>query len=477
MQGKSNSFHQVTPFTPRTGLLGGSYIAFPLDIVNLIINEPPIPPEPIPEAPIFEQYDGPFVGIQYLTQSITGDNRSIFSFAFLGVDHSHAAGLVPLQSTTAGLAYTQWSGNATFDPLTSTFTGPGLTVVSNEAGVIPAGVNFYKPAGQPLTFNANTFDALLLLLNGGPGYAIPSRSYSEGPRANGTFVRKWYSETPGPSTGGYFAGYTMARIWSDGWTVTLTYSNLVTPEQLGIPIARTGVPAQCQHVTSFDPDTLTYTGTKSRLRQNVEIPDGKTKMYGDFVYFVTPDDGSTPYYYYDAQEYDVIGGLTYNAVTWFPWINEAQVCYVSGSYSFTPAYYLGYVGTGEFTSLPDSSTWPETVDYAMPTPNAEAWDDFQDYGGNLSNPSQYLLTLFTGYGWQGDWKFYGTDILGAYDDFQAYSPGEVAQLTLGVGWAAPWRIFEVPPWDAFDDFQSYSPGPITTWDAPGDFWAAPGKFL
>ncbi len=478
MPGKSNSFHQVTPFIPKTGLLGYSYIAFPLDIVKLV---PPTPPVPPPEAPIFEQYDGPFEGIRFLTQEIEGDNRSIFSFAFLGVDHSHEAGLVPLQSTTAGLAYTQWSGSSTFDPGTSTYSGPGLTVVSNEAGTIPAGVNFYKPAGQPLTFTANTFDELLLALNGGPGYAIPSRSYSEGTRANGTFVRKWYSETPGPSTGGYFAGYTMARIWSDGWTVTLTYSDLTTPEQLGIPIARTGVPAMCQHVTGYNAETFTYVGTKSRVRQNVAIPAGKTKLYGDFKYLVTPDNGDLPYYYYDSQEYDdIVGGETYNAVTWFPWIVDAVVCYVSGDFSFTPSYYLGYGSASngvEYTQLPDNSTWPETVDYMMPTPNAEAWDDFRDYGGADTNTSQYLLNLFTGYGWEEDWFFMGVDPIDCYDDFNAYSDGEIPNLTQGSGWAEPGFFFLVPPWDVNDDFQSYADGPITSWNVAGDFWAEDGFFV
>jgi hypothetical protein len=33
MQGKSNSFLQVTPFIPRSGLLASSYIAFPVDTI------------------------------------------------------------------------------------------------------------------------------------------------------------------------------------------------------------------------------------------------------------------------------------------------------------------------------------------------------------------------------------------------------------------------------------------------------------
>lgn len=36
MQGKSNSFLQVTPFKPRSGLLGSSYIAFPLDTAQIV---------------------------------------------------------------------------------------------------------------------------------------------------------------------------------------------------------------------------------------------------------------------------------------------------------------------------------------------------------------------------------------------------------------------------------------------------------
>lgn len=438
--------------------------------IPVSICEPPV------SEPIFEQYDGPFE-IRYLTQTIEGDNRNIFSFAFLGVNHSHAAG-ISLGGTTDGVAYTVWSGNSTYDPNTDTYSGPGLSVIYSELGVVPAGVNFYRPAAQPITYTADTFDELIA--PGNLGSLPTSRSYSEGPTAAGTFVRKWFSETPGPTTGGYFAGYTMARIWSDGWTVTLTYSNLQTPASIGVPIARTGVPAQCQLVANYNPVTFTYTGTKSRVRQDVEIPIGRTKLYGDFVYTVTPEDGSPVYTYYDSQEYDVMGGTTYNAVTWFPWIVGATVCYVSGEFSFVPSYFLGYTTPAietEYTELPASSTWPELVAYGMPPRNGEAWDDFQDYGGTDTLASEYLITLFTGYGWADEWFFYGVDPTDVYDTFESYTVGPIAQWTQGLGWASFGFFFQIPPWDVSDDFETYPTGAITSWDVPGDFWAADGFFL
>ncbi len=435
--------------------------------IPVSVCEPPV------YAPIFEQYDGPFE-IRYLTQTVSGENRQIFSFAFLGVDHSHQAGEA-IGGTTAGISATEWTGNSTYDPNTDTYSGPGLSVTYSELGLVPAGVNFYKPAGQPVTFTGDTFDELISQL----GFLPASRSYSEGTIAGGEFVRRWFSETPGPAVGGYFAGYTMARIWSDGWTVTLTYSNQTTPETLGVPIARTGVPAECQLVATYDPNTFTYTGTKSRVRQDVDIPIGKTKLYGDFVYLVTPQDGSPAYKYYDSQEYDVMGGTTYNAVTWFPWIVDAEVCYVSGTFSFVPSYYLGYGGIAnntELTEMPATSTWPELVVYGMPPRNGEAWDDFQDYGGTDTAVSDALISLFTGYGWASEWFFNGIDPTNAYDDFESYPDGDIARWTQGVGWAAPGFFAMVPPWDVYDDFESYPDGPISSWNESGPFWALPGFF-
>lgn len=44
MQGKSTSFKQITPFQPKSGLLGSSYVAFPLDIGSPVIVPEPEPP-------------------------------------------------------------------------------------------------------------------------------------------------------------------------------------------------------------------------------------------------------------------------------------------------------------------------------------------------------------------------------------------------------------------------------------------------
>lgn len=437
-------------------------------------------PDPPPELPVFEQYDGPFEGVRYLTQEVEGDTRSLYSFSFLGMNHSHAAGALPLPNgtTTDGMILSDWSGSSTYDPNTDSYTGIITANISSQ-GAIPGGVNYIVPAGPPFTHTGEDFDEMLEYLIAFKGFSFSTRSYSEGPTADGTFVKRYFSETPGPAISGFFAGYTMSRIWSDGWTLTVTFSNLVTVADLGVPIARTGVPAQCQLVATYDPVTFTYTGTKSRVRQDVAIPAGRSKLYGDFVYLVTPEDGSPAYNYYDSAEYDVMGGTTYNAVTWFPWIVNATVCYVSGEFSFVPSYFLGYTTQGELelTELPASSTWPELVVYGMPPRNGEAWDSFQDYGGADTNVSDYLITLFTGYGWEEEWFFYGTDPIDVYDSFESYADGPLAQWTLGVGWASWGFFFQVSPWDVSDDFETYADGAITSWDVAGEFWAADGFFL
>lgn len=431
------------------------------------------------EEPIFEQYTGPFE-IRYLTQSVDGDNRQIFSFAFLGVDHSNAAGLVPLTSTTNGLIYSEWSGTSTYDPNTDTYTGE-LSVTRYQAGVVPAGVNFYENATDPITVTADTFDELFAAFQQIGGSSFGSRSYTEGTTADGTFVRKWFSETPGPTVDGYFAGYTMGRIWSDGWTLTVTYSDQQTPAGLGLPITLTGEGARTQHITGYDPNTFTYTGTKSRVRQNVVIPSGKTTLYGEFKYLVTPDDGSDPYYYYDSQEYTVMGGTTYNAVTWFPWIVDAVVYYVSGTFSFTPTYYVGFssaVANREYTVLPPIASWPETFQFVCPPRNADSWDDFDDYGGTDTDSSNYLIALFTGYAWADAYIFVSWDPTDAYDDFQAYADGDIPNLTQGVGFYEPGFFVIFQSIGAYDDFESYADGAITTltYTSDGNCWFADGFF-
>lgn len=440
--------------------------------IPTIVCEPPDP-----EPPVFEQYDGPFA-VRYLTEGVDGDTRAIFSFSFRGMDHSHGAGL-SLGGTTDGIIASEWSGESTYDPETDSYTGL-ISVTVTQSGVIPTGVNFYAPAVAPVTVTGHTFDEILAALAELNIFTYLTRSFTDGTTADSRRVRKWFSETPGPAVGGYFAGYTMARMWADGFTLTVTSSNQTTPESLGIPISLTGDPARTQHVTGFDPVTGVYAGTKSRARQNVVIPSGKTKMYGEFKYLVTPDDGSTPYYFYDSKEYDVLGGTTYNAVTWFPWIVDAVVYYVSGTFSFVPTYFLGWSSApadSEAWVLPAISSWPQTVQFTSPPANAEAWDDFNDYGGSDTAPSVFLETLFTGYGWEEDYFFIGADPVDAYDDFESYSDGALSRMTQGVGWAMTGFFILIPTYEADDEFETYPDGAITALNVYGAFWAEPGFFI
>ena len=449
--------------------------------VTYAIPFTPCPPPPA-EPPIFEQYTGPFEAI-YLTQSVEGDTRILFSFNFLGLDHSHEAGELPLSSTTHGMKVGAWSGEATYDPQTETYDGQ-LTATETGYGALPGGVNYIIPAGAPVTVTGNTFDELLYNFNNinGSLSGFSSRSYTEGTTADGTFVRKWFSETPGPAISGFFVSWAMNSIWSDGWTLTATYSNQQTPADEGLPITLTGEGARTQHITGYDPETFTYTGTKSRVRENVEIPFGKTKLYGEFKYLVTPDDGSDPYYYYDSKEYDVTANTTYNAVTWFPWIVDATVYYVSGEFSFIPTYFLGWSSAESDLiyqeSLPLASSWPELVEFGYTQRYSYALDDFDDWGGQdtTASVSNYLYNLNTGTGWETPWEFYGVDRVQVGDDFSAYEDGTISNWTQGYGWASPGRFFyQIRP-QASDDFETYPDGPIDSWNVNSDFWKAPGVF-
>lgn len=430
---------------------------------------------------IFEQYDGPFAGIRYLTQSVEGYTRVCYGFSFTGMDHDHNAGMFPLPngSTTGGLRGSTWSGAATLDPLTSTYSGE-ISATVMEAGGLPGGVNFVVSARPAFTVTGVDFDQMLtnLIFD---GFTFAARSFSEGVKLDGRLVKKWFSETPGPTSGGFFAGGAMGAIWSDGWTLTVTYSNLVTVDQAGATIARTGDPARTQHVTGYDPVTFTYSGNKSRIRQTVVVPAGKTRMFGTFKYLVTPDNGDAAYFYYDSQDYAVSAG-PFNAMAWFPWIVDATVYLVSTAFSFSPTYFLGFVGTPnkDVVVLPDNSNWPEEVSYAMPTPNAEVWDEFDDYGGVIGEgSSEPIFSLFTGYGWEAAGKLVSVDPLDVYENFEAYVDGNIIRLTQGVGWADAGRFYgsEADYSFAQDDFESYSPGSITSLSVFGDFWVSNGVFL
>lgn len=438
---------------------------------------------------VFEQYDGPFVmpgfnvgGKYYLTESAAGQNRAFLDTQIHPLSPATSNGQMPVIQTDPaypkGVFRTVWTGSSSYDIDTDSYVGT-INVTISESGSLPNGANSQSPAREPIFLTASTFDELFALAAANGRFFFLSRTYKEFELKNaGAFIRQWYSQTPFANAYGSFVVGNMNAIWVDGYTVSVIYTNPVQPVNLGIPVARTGTPARTQTLGAYNPETDTYEGTKSRARKAVVIPAGKTKMFGDFKFLVTPSTAE-PYYEWKSIEYDVTPGETYQAVIDFPWIADAQVYFDTFEFSFRPALYLGFSNfdTGEYASLPGASTWPTDIIFGTPTPNADAWDDFEDYGGTGAEVDDQLIDLSTGYGWKGAWFFIGKDPVDAYDDFESYSDGELSLLTNGIGWVNPMLFFNAVRGDAWDDFETYPDGAITTWDVIGAFWKTDGFFV
>lgn len=444
------------------------------------------------EAFIFEQYDGPIVfpakafaaeGEYFTAESAFGQNRVFLDTQIHPLNPNFINGEIPVVQTDPvypkGVFRSAYSGTSIYDIATDSYTG-GITVTVEEGGFLPNGANSQSPARDQFSVFGETYSAAVALAIASGRFFFLSRSVMERKTKSGMFARSWYSNTPGANLYGSFVFGNMNGLWVDGYTHMLLYSVPLVPHSMGIPVARTGEAARTQELTGYDSVSRTYTGTKSRARKSVAIPAGKTKMTGDFKFLVTPSDFSEPYYIWKSVEYDVTPSTNYEAVVEFPWIAESQVYFDDYEFSFRPSVYLGYgafTQDREYTSLPGTSTWPEDITFGSPPPNADAWDDFEDYGGSDTDAEGEVLDLSTGYGWVDAWFFDAHSPVDCYDDFESYPDGEISVMTQGVGWASAGTFFVRDRGDAYDDFESYPDGVILSWDVPGAFWRSVGFFI
>jgi len=581
MPGKSNSFHQVTPFTPRFGVLGANYVSFPVDILSgqaptagclratpqssfsgisdglkvtpasgqytlenfgvtplswaAITSESWIDVSPTlgtlnpgetaiititfntgaleleyssspyeanvaivnetngcgtteinvflstPET-IFEQFDGPFVfpenafkdgnGGYYSTEIIEGENR-LHTAAGMQISHLQGTGDIPnlrfLSGEIDGAQRIVWSGASVYNVGTNTFTNTQQAVIT-ESGLFNDGTNWLRGERPERTITAgNNFDELTVevALNG--GYFIFEKS-TTGYLDGVSYARRFYSTNSFPD-GGFFAGRALGEIWVGGYSMLVEMLDLITPSDMGFPVARTGNPARTQNIVSFDSITDTFTGNMSRAKVNVAIPADKTQMFGTFRFLVTPDDLSQPYSIYVSIDYAVTPSTTYQAIVNFPRIPAASVYYVNGAFSFYPSGYLGFNTFGftspiEKTLLPPSSNWPTEISFVNPIVNAGCYDDYEDYTGSDGT----VIDINTGYGWAASEFSITIDPTGADDDYESYSDGPAGYLGGGVGWAAyEFTVFK-EILDAYDDYETYPDGPAVTIDGGTGWW-------
>jgi hypothetical protein len=250
----------------------------------------------------------------------------------------------------------------------------------------------------------------------------------------------------------------------------------ITVWDLGYPVDTTGVPARTQHLTGYDAGTLTYTGTKSKVVIARVIPAGKTLLDCFYDFLVTPDVGD-PYHIYQSDTRTVTPSTTETITLDYPWIIEADVYLVSARFSFFQSVSDDFesYAAGDCFQLPGSSTWSQSVIFFAYPPNADAWDDFENYAVGATGTSNVLQQLNTGYSWTGAGLFNARDNTDCYDDFEGYSVGSIYLFNQGIGWSDLATATVVFTYYADDDFESYAVGSITTLGGGTSFyWAGDG---
>jgi hypothetical protein len=447
---------------------------------------------PFNEGTEFDQYDGDFVfpelaffgeGNYYSIEQVLGENRVFLDCLYHPMTQDHINGAMPVVQSDVyypkGVARSEWSGTSTYDSGTDSYIG-SISALVNESGFFPN--PYLRPELPERSASAETFDTLFQDLMGGNygPFFFASEKYTESGMQDGSFTRRWFSP-PGGGVGNFINGV-MGVIWVDGYELMVQYSGQITVAELGYQVARTGTAARTQHVTGYNPATHTYTGNKSRLRRNVDIPVGRSLLVADFKFLVTPDDLSAPYYLYITREYDVTPGSVYPVTMEFPWIVDATVYYDSGNFGFNRSYYQGFVAEAlsngiEQTVISSSPAWPKDILFACPTENADVWDDFDDFGGADTQASDFVTSLLTGYAWKGPWAFLTHSIIDCYDDFESYPDGEISVQLSGIGWVQGGTFVRNVIADAYDDFESYPDGAIVGWTFLGGSWAKDGEFI
>jgi PKD repeat protein len=415
---------------------------------------------------IFEQYDGPFVwpgcvytdGVNYYsTYSVSGENR--VKYSPIGTNPANATDCVfgaPITGggSIIGVNKTVWSGSIVIDPHTCVSSGILQVILNREGGF--GAYDFPGSPGSFATFTGTSIESLFNLVFANRGtFGSGLMTQFNTPDS---FVRRWYSPA---APGGYFAGSfggPFNSIWCQGYTTDATYSNLVTIQQLGYTIARTGDPARLQTITSFDPVTRTLVGNKSRMRFPLLSVDAtKPFLNIDVIFLVTPSVGA-PYNLTISTQYPITGPTLVDTIVNYPQIVGATVYAVSWAFSYFNSVFDDfelYVPNIEYTQLTPIVNWNAIANFLCPPPNTNCWDDYEQYSVGP------LASMTYGYRWNGDGTFFTKDPTNAYDDFESYPIGSIIILSLGVGWSGPGGLGIAIYYGTWDDFESYATGAIS----------------
>jgi hypothetical protein len=458
---------------------------------NIVVGAVVPASPPIPATVAFSQYDGPFEFESHLLEGLNEHGETVyFRSAYVsgenrvkGCQSPNSPGLYPyamgdgVTNLISGLCTSEFSGGYQMwvddpslrDPVDDSIivTDP-LQCDVTKYGQLNA-YNFSPTTGVTETVGASTFSALLTAIAGVGGLNLFEvvESYTLPVTAGGItepqYVFKYITRSD-PGIGSFPTG-PMSFIWHPGYEVDYRYTNMVTPADLGIAVARTGTAARTQHITSFA--ARTYQGTMSKAVFTVYSTPGATEIFAIMNFTVTPDVGDA-YTLSLAATHDVTGVSDVITVN-FPVINAATVHLTSWAFSHEPQVYDGFEdeaeGTEVFTTAANG-TWDFQGVTLCPAPNCGCHEDFEDESTEF--PTVTALAL--GYGWAAEGTITSVDPADAYDEFESYTAGELSNFGGGMGWAAAGYTNIYRPDYAAEAFETYSAGAITTFTDNSDLW-------
>lgn len=431
-----------------------------------------------PEQTItFFQYDGPFeypawlprIGYSYfLHEAITGSAKSRYAPVAGNV------GARPCDTTTGpnpayGTVEATYSGSVNWNLSDSSITG-AIAASVEQVGVITAYDNNVNTTRE---YTAGSIGGILALV------PISAQRYyaNQGPDF---YTQNWSTVThesgwfPG-SVGGVFDS-----IYCEGYAVTATTDGLVTVQDLGIPVARSGgagTDAQTQTTGDFNTSTRVNSGQFSYAQFTVGVDSSREQITGTFTFTVTPSVGD-PYDLTVIKDYSISGASSVTGTVDFPWIPNAVVHMDSWSYSYQKmvcADYSAYEEDLQIVQLPQSQSWPNPIFYQAPPPNTNCWEDYSQYPTNVNQAGVNLI--ITGERWNGNATISGVDYTECFEDYSSYPVGENTLFSQGIGWngAGSTSIFDYG--NCSEDYSQYTVGTISVYDyvGPQMLWAGDGS--
>lgn len=431
----------------------------------------------------FEQFDGPFEypdcayvfgNAYYRTQTATGINQ---------VKWAPTAGSVQLRTCSLtdppaayGITKTVWSG-LVFQPLDCAGPVGTINVELTRSGSLGA----YDSPGVPgvvTLLSSTTVEGAFALLFASGGAFISGR-YDEFTSDDLTLVTKQWSSPSEPQ--GYFSGSfggPFDSIYCPYNTMSVTLSDRIMPEDLGIPVARSGPvgsAAQTQTTGFFDSGTRTNLGNFSRAIISVGVDASRSQLTGDFFFDVTPDVGA-PYQIHMIRDFP-ISGSTVNATINYPMIAEATVILSSWSYSYQKSLsedFESYDAGDTIILLPPSPSWSNQISFDAPAPNTDCWDDIENFAEGVLTQ---ISVLSTGERWAAQATFSSVDYVDLYDDFEGYAAGDTTSFGQGIGWNGIGATFTINYGFCYDDLESYATGAITVFDftSTDNLWNGDGS--